>query len=95
MNIDIEWTTYPELPWRAFPIGQDSSAGRVAVNGLEIFVHALRVHDIGRGNVQTAYGEDFGEEVDAILTAAGGRVQTTDLPGLDGDWIIVAHPYGD
>jgi hypothetical protein len=95
MNVTIEWEEEEDqFPGRAWPANRRPET-LLAVNGLVVCLYALRVHDSGPCDEQVAHGADFAEEVDAIQTAGGGRLATVELPGLEGDWIIVAHPFGN
>lgn len=38
---------------------------------------------------------DWHSEVENLQILAGGSLQTTSLPGLTGEWVIVIYPHGD
>lgn len=63
------------------------------INGYGLHVAAFRVEDDAQG-LQVSWQGCFEDEVDALQTFAQGRLATTKLPGLEGDWILSATPFG-
>lgn len=89
-NIIHQWTEddYPGRAWR-----QDHRLVCHGINGLGVHWIAYRVHD--KDGVQQAWNSVFDDEVAAFQVLGGGRLCTTQIPGLPGDWIITVQPHGD
>jgi hypothetical protein len=62
--------------------------------GHPVHIYALRVKDDEKG-YQIAYASGFSDEVEALQKISDGRLNAMPLPGLEGDWIILAMSYGD
>lgn len=76
--------------------------GTIRINGLPMHAEALRVCERSDG-VQCAYHEQHPSEsdfchcatqYDALAGLDESAFRTTELPGLEGKWVILATPYG-
>lgn len=89
------WQTEEENPGRAWPTRP------ITISGHSVHLFALRVMDV-RG-YQFAWDDDHDAEAQAVCqselvaaqTMAEGRLEAHELPGLAGEWIIVAHSFAD
>ena len=91
MNICPAWRLDSSFPGRAWP---DDAWEGLAFSGLWMHLFAIRVQDDG-GGVQVAWEDAFAADVCSVQRINGASLQTVELPGLEGDWIVLAHPHGD
>lgn len=88
--LNLSWDLDPDCPGRALVDGYKDST--TTINGLHMWICALRVVIENDGAVLSWSGE-FDDEIDAVCTLVNGRPETVALPGLEGDWIILAVPH--
>lgn len=105
-DIELVFEQAPESEKSEFP-GRAWAKGTVLINGLAMHVYALRVVERGEPGYldelstdpdegQRAWQDDFDAEYERWAAIAGdgaGDFQTVGLPGLEGRWIILAHPH--
>jgi hypothetical protein len=84
----------PELPGRALASWPSGERFYLEINGLPCHVQALRV-EVNKTGEQDAYDETFHSEVWDMQTNAEGQIVSGNLPGLEGEWIIYIHPFGE
>lgn len=71
----------------------------ITINGHSVHVYALRVNNTDDG--QYAWTDDadgvalHADELDNLQQWADGQLEAFSLPGLEGEWIIAAHSFGD
>jgi hypothetical protein len=98
LHIDKHSTTICPT-WQAedeFPEGRAWPVEKFAVNGVPMHLFAIRVAVRERGDGLRAHDEEFDEELEAIYAMAGDQpLIATDLPDLEGEWVISMHPYSD
>ncbi len=98
-----EWELDPNFPeGRARPKDLPSSqfAPDLSINGISMHVEAYKVRwwrDGELGRILVACDDSFEREVAAICDLEGSDCwpQVHELPGLPGEWLVVAFPYGD
>ena len=96
VGVNFGWQLDDEFHGRAWPIPQPSLALPLTMSDLSMHVNAWRVMVDPESECQVAYQSDFQEEVEALQTVCGDcSLQTVELDGLRGDWVIAAYPYGD
>lgn len=101
LDVELSW----ELDSEEYP-GRAWSKQSVTFCGLSMHVCAIRVKGEPRksafagGEVydweeQVAWDSAFQAELEALYTVAGGegQFQTVELPGLEGTWVLFAHPH--
>lgn len=93
INLGFSWKLDEEFEGRAFP------AVDLIINGHYLHLYALRIRDTDADGelreLQEAWDANFEEELERLVAVNGMcDFETHDLPGLEGDWIIVCHSHG-
>jgi hypothetical protein len=88
INLGLQWEiTEAEFTSRAW------STVLVTINGQPMHAIAYRVR--WDDTTQVAFGDEFQDDVEKIQDISGGYLTTTELPGLEGDWIITILPHAN
>lgn len=94
LDVALVWTLDEDTGGRAWPCGAVGPTSlSFSINGQSMHVWAFRV-ELDDG-ILSAVDPDFDRELDALMTLLGDRPETCTLPELEGQWVIVAVPYGD
>jgi hypothetical protein len=72
--------------------GEDTWLGTLFLFGTPYHFQAIRVHEVGNAWVAT---NDPHQRLDDVFNLYDYRPTTTQIPGLDGEFVIVIHPHGD
>lgn len=90
----------PELAGRAWP--HDLATGKrmhLEVNGVALHLFAYRLRfDAGPGDgddEQVAWNNTWAGEVERLQEDACGPVMVSNLPGVPGEWTVVAEPFAE
>lgn len=94
--IDIpQWEVDPEFPGRAGPAGCEG-VGHLHIKGTgaHMQIQAIAVRDDAKG-FQVAVNDDFDHEIETLQNLVDARLESTKLPGLDGEWVVYCDPLSD
>jgi len=101
MDLVFKWAEDSFYPGRATPVPPiDRPDETFSVNGLPMHIEAYRVEADATG-MQVAWTDpeeghpQFQDEVNALQTLCDSSLQTTTLPGLEGDWVIAVFPRAE
>jgi hypothetical protein len=71
--------------------GEDVWLGTIRVFSANVHCYLIRVHVVD--DVQQATRDPYGRLNDATNVAGDGAFETTKVPGLDGDFVVLAHAW--
>lgn len=67
--------------------------GILEIGGVRFHVNAIRVEEVGEYQEQQAVKGDA-EAYAHLFDVYEDAFQTVEIPGYEGEWVLIIHPYG-